>query len=36
MAPERQGDLSRLGMRALIAASLATMMSGTIAGALFS
>jgi concentrative nucleoside transporter, CNT family len=35
MAPERQGDLSRLGMRALIAASLATMMSGTIAGALF-
>jgi concentrative nucleoside transporter, CNT family len=36
MAPERQGDLSRLGIRALIAASLATMMSGTIAGALFS
>lgn len=36
MAPERQGDLSRLGMRALFAATLATMMSGTIAGALFS
>lgn len=36
MAPERQGDLSRLGMRALVAASLATMMSGTIAGALLS
>jgi concentrative nucleoside transporter, CNT family len=35
MAPERQGDLSRLGLRALFAASLATMMSGTIAGALF-
>jgi CNT family concentrative nucleoside transporter len=35
MAPERQGDLSRLGMRALLAASLATMMSATIAGALF-
>ncbi len=35
MAPERQGDLSKLGLRALIAASLATMMSGTIAGALF-
>ncbi|HYF70012.1 MAG TPA: nucleoside transporter C-terminal domain-containing protein [Ohtaekwangia sp.] len=35
MAPERQGDLSRLGIKALIAASLATMMSGTIAGALF-
>lgn len=36
MAPDRQGDLSRLGMRALLAASLATMMSGTIAGALIS
>lgn len=36
MAPERQGDISRLGLRALVAASLATMMSGTIAGALFS
>jgi concentrative nucleoside transporter, CNT family len=35
MAPERQSDLSRLGMKALLAASLATMMSGTIAGALF-
>ena len=35
MAPERQGDLSRLGMKALLAASLATMMSATIAGALF-
>jgi CNT family concentrative nucleoside transporter len=34
MAPNRQGDLSRLGMKALLAASLATMMSGTIAGAL--
>jgi CNT family concentrative nucleoside transporter len=34
MAPNRQGDLSRLGMKALIAASLATMLSGTIAGAL--
>jgi concentrative nucleoside transporter, CNT family len=34
MAPERQGDLSRLGIKALLAASLATMMSGTIAGAL--
>lgn len=36
MAPQRQGDLSRLGMRALLAATLATMLSGTIAGALFS
>lgn len=35
MAPNRQADLSRLGFRALMAASLATMMSGTIAGALF-
>ena len=34
MAPQRQSDLSRLGLRALLAASLATMMSGTIAGAL--
>jgi concentrative nucleoside transporter, CNT family len=34
MAPERQSDLSRLGLRVLFAATLATMMSGTIAGAL--
>jgi len=34
MAPNRQGDLSKLGMRAMLAASLATLMSGTIAGAL--
>jgi len=34
MAPNRQGDISKLGMRALVAASLATMMSATIAGAL--
>ncbi len=35
MAPDRQSDLSRLGIKALLGASLATMMSGTIAGALF-
>lgn len=35
MAPERQGDLSKLGLRALMAATLATMMTATIAGALF-
>ena len=35
MAPGRQGDLSKLGLRAMIAASLATMMTATIAGALF-
>jgi concentrative nucleoside transporter, CNT family len=35
MAPTRQADISRLGMRAMIAATLATMMTATIAGALF-
>jgi CNT family concentrative nucleoside transporter len=35
MAPNRQADLSRLGLRAMIAAFLATMMTGTIAGAIF-
>jgi CNT family concentrative nucleoside transporter len=35
MAPSRQGDLSKIGMRAMIAATLATMMTATIAGALF-
>ncbi len=35
MAPGRQGDLSRLGLRALLAATIATMMTATIAGMLF-
>ena len=35
MAPDRQGDLSKLGLKAMIAASLATMMTATIAGAIF-
>ncbi|WP_421978361.1 NupC/NupG family nucleoside CNT transporter [Roseivirga seohaensis] len=35
LAPNRQGDLSRLGVKALMAATLATMMTATIAGALF-
>ncbi len=35
MAPGRQGDLSRLGFKAMPAASLATMMTATIAGAIF-
>ncbi|MEO1253842.1 MAG: nucleoside transporter C-terminal domain-containing protein, partial [Bacteroidota bacterium] len=35
MAPARQPDLSKLGLKALIAATLATMMTATIAGALF-
>jgi CNT family concentrative nucleoside transporter len=34
MAPNRQSDISRLGMRALLGASLATMLTGTLAGAL--
>ncbi len=36
IAPNRQGDLSRLGIKALIAATLATMMTASIAGALMS
>ena len=35
LAPNRQGDLSKLGLKALAAATLATMMTATIAGALF-
>ena len=35
MAPGRQSDLSKLGLKALIAATLATMMTATIAGTLF-
>ncbi len=34
MAPERQSDISKLGLRALLGGSLATFMSATIAGAL--
>ena len=34
MAPSRSADISKLGMRALIAATLATMMTATIAGVL--
>jgi concentrative nucleoside transporter, CNT family len=36
LAPNQQGNLSKLGMRALLAATLACMMTATIAGALFS
>jgi len=32
MVPERRGDLARLGLRAILAGSLATFMAGTIAG----
>ena len=34
MAPNQQGNLSRLGMRALLAATLACMLTATIAGAI--
>lgn len=34
MAPTQQGNISRLGMRALVAATLATMMTAAIAGAI--
>jgi CNT family concentrative nucleoside transporter len=34
IAPNRQGDLSRLGLKALLAATLATLMTATIAGAI--
>lgn len=34
MAPNQQSNLSRLGLRALLAATLACMMTGTVAGAL--
>ena len=32
MVPERRGDIARLGLRAIFAGSLATFLSGTIAG----
>lgn len=35
IAPNQQGNLSRLGMRALMAATLACLMTATIAGAMF-
>ncbi|MEX2594005.1 MAG: nucleoside transporter C-terminal domain-containing protein [Anditalea sp.] len=35
IAPNKQGELSKLGMSALLAASLACMMTAAIAGALF-
>ena len=34
MAPSQQGNISKLGLRALLAATLATMMTAAIAGAL--
>lgn len=35
MAPDRQGDISKLGFKALLAATFATMLTGTLAGVLF-
>tara|TARA_B100001778_G_scaffold324585_1_gene319087 strand:- start:188 stop:298 length:111 start_codon:yes stop_codon:yes gene_type:complete len=32
MAPSRQEDISKLGLRALLAATLATLLTGNIAG----
>ena len=32
MVPERRGDLARLGVRSIVAGSLATCLSATIAG----
>jgi CNT family concentrative nucleoside transporter len=34
MAPNQQGNLSRLGLTALLGATIACMMSATVAGAL--
>lgn len=36
MAPNRQGDLSKLGFKALFGATIACILTGTIAGMLFS
>ncbi len=36
LAPERRGDLARLGLRAVLGGSLATLMTATIAGVLIS
>ena len=36
MAPSQQGNISRLGLLALLGASLACMMSATVAGMLYS
>jgi CNT family concentrative nucleoside transporter len=34
LAPERRGDIARLGLRAVLGGTLATMMTATIAGVL--
>jgi CNT family concentrative nucleoside transporter len=34
LAPERKGDLAKLGFRAMLAGTLANLMSATIAGML--
>ena len=36
MAPNQQGNLSRLGMKALLAATIACMLTATVAGAIIS
>jgi CNT family concentrative nucleoside transporter len=34
MAPERRGDLARLGMRSILSGTLATLMTGCVASLL--
>jgi CNT family concentrative nucleoside transporter len=34
MAPSRRGDLAQLGLRSILAGTLATMMTGCVAGIL--
>ena len=35
LAPSRRGDLAALGIRALIGATIATLMTGALAGAFY-
>ncbi|MFC2134281.1 nucleoside transporter C-terminal domain-containing protein, partial [Bacteroidota bacterium] len=35
LAPKRQGDLAKLGIRAVIGGTLATLLTATLAGILF-
>ena len=36
LAPSRRGDIARLGLRCVLAASLANLLSATVAGMFFS
>jgi len=35
IAPERRGDLAKLGVKAMIGGTIAAMMTGTVAGLLY-